>query len=582
MSNKADIQHVVVLMLENRAFDHMLGTLPGVDGVLDANGQIKAGLVNYADPTDSSSTKYGSQLGSPTATPESQQSGGYGGPSHSFTSATEQVFGVKTVNSGRDTTTPYYDPSAAPATSPTTNSGFVKSFIGELEYTYSQNGTSLQEQQQKAKAAGQPDPVQEIMDVFTADQLPAIHTLAREFCVCDQWHSEVPGPTEPNRLFMHAATSTGLTYNPWTHDIINAPTIFDRITAVGKTWGMYGFDLYDSSNFESLLDAPLLTWEQFQSDGAAGTLPWYSFICPRYADAKEGQANSQHAPYDVRFGEKLIADVYDIVRNGPGWEKTLLIVTYDEHGGYYDHVAPPAAPAPDNDVSPNAYMISQAKQNPKENGYLVKPDYDFDFKTLGIRVPAVLISPWIDKGIIDSTAYRHTSVLKFIEEHLGLEPLTQRDATANSFAGVLSRSTPRTDCPKAVPAPELPEYDPELALKLPPGKKIVDLTRRYTAKLKGHRDTGKVTDREFKTRGDVSEYIKERNRSHDWYQNDDWKQSGFEIYQDKDEHWRWRLKDGDDIVAASTDFYDTRDEARKGLERVRFLSQVLSDPQIES
>ena len=90
------------------------------------------------------------------------------------------------------------------------------------------------------------------MEVFTADQLPAIHTLAAEFCVCDHWHSEVPGPTEPNRLFMHAATATGLTYNPWQYDTLNVPTIYERIETAGRDWAMYGFDLFDSTNFDGI------------------------------------------------------------------------------------------------------------------------------------------------------------------------------------------------------------------------------------------------------------------------------------------------------------------------------------------
>lgn len=481
-------------------------------------------------------------------------------------------------------TTPCEKPSAAPQTTPAVNSGFIKSFAAELSRTYRDNGTTLAEQQTKAKQNGQEDPVQEVMNVFTQQQLPAIHTLAQEFCVCDHWHSEVPGPTEPNRLFMHAATSTGLTYNPWMHDVLDVPTIFNRLEEAGRKWAMYGFDLYDSSNFESISSAPTakLTWQQFLKDAAAGSLPYYSFICPRYSDSHNEFANSQHAPYDVRYGDVLIADTYEAVRNGPGWEKTLLVVTYDEHGGYYDHVAPPRAPAPDAEASPNAFMKSLANSRSRDS-YLVAPKYEYNFESLGIRVPALLISPWIEKGVVNSTVYQHTSVLRYIEEELSLPPLTKRDAAAASFVRVLSRSTPRADCPQTVPTPELPESDPELVLKEVPHRKKIEVTRRYTAKLKGHRDSGRPTEREFQTGHQLCDYIEERNRSDQWYHNDDWKKARYEIYRDRDHRWRWRLRDGNnDLIAASTDSYDCCDSVLEALQRARFLSHILSDPQIES
>ena len=310
MSDHPQIDHIVVLMLENRSFDHMLGTLPGVEGVLDASGKVRPDLVNYADPADPTSTAYRPKVGGTFFTPTNQQtnSGEYGGPSHSFPSASTQRFGSDTDSSG--TTSPYYGASGAtfPAGQPV---GFVKSFIDELTRDFAKNHTTLADQQAQAQQSGGEDPVQEIMEVFTADQLPAIHTLAQEFCVCDHWYSEVPGPTEPNRLFTHAATSTGLTYNPWRSDMLGVPTIYDRITAAGRDWAMYGFDLFDSANFSAIetADQGKQTWADFTAAAQAGKLPFYSFLCPRYSDTTEGQANSQHAPHDVRYGDQLIADV---------------------------------------------------------------------------------------------------------------------------------------------------------------------------------------------------------------------------------------------------------------------------------
>ena len=462
MPNAPRIDHIVLLMLENRSFDHVLGTLPGVEGVLDTRGRLRTDLVNHADPTDATSTAYHPKIGAQFATPKDQQTnkGEYGGPSHSFPSATEQLFGVKTAGTGDKETTPYQG--GAPATVPASNSGFVLNFIGELQRDFKKPMT-LAEQQAKAAASGQEDPVQEVMEVFTADQLPAIHTLAAEFCVCDHWHSEVPGPTEPNRLFVHAATSTGLTYNPWRFDILNVATIYDRIESAGRDWAMYGFDLFDSSNFDGINGKPQakLHFPQFLEDASGGKLPFYTFLCPRYSDATAGRANSQHAPHDVRYGDKLIADVYQAVRNGPGWEKTLLVVTYDEHGGFYDHVKPPAAKAPDSDASPNCFMLEEARKYKKT--YLTGPEYSFDFSSLGFRVPTLLVSPWIDKGVVDGTVYRHTSVLRYIEDLLGVDPLTRRDATrrprasprvflARRFERIAPPPSDRPPCPRTIPS----------------------------------------------------------------------------------------------------------------------------------
>ena len=153
MDNAPQIDHIVVLMLENRPFDHMLGTMPGVEGVLDSSGDPRTDLVNYANPVDSSSTAYHPKIGAQFATPKDQQTnkGEYGGPSHSFPAATEQLFGVQTVGRGKKETTPYHG--GAPTTVPVDNSGFVLNFIGELERDFRQNNTTLAEQQANARRA---------------------------------------------------------------------------------------------------------------------------------------------------------------------------------------------------------------------------------------------------------------------------------------------------------------------------------------------------------------------------------------------------------------------------------------------
>jgi phospholipase C len=170
---------------------------------------------------------------------------------------------------------------------------------------------------------------------------------------------------------------------------------------------------------------------RFAEDAGKGDLPTYSFIEPQYFDFFNSPANDQHPPHDVGLGEMLIADVYEALRASPAWVNTLLVVLYDEHGGIYDHEFPPAAvpPAP-----------------PAPGG--------FAFDRLGVRVPALLVSPWVARGKVVSTPFDHTSVLKTLREMFRLgSQLTDRDGAAATFETVLDESQPRTNTPATLPRP---------------------------------------------------------------------------------------------------------------------------------
>jgi phospholipase C len=268
----------------------------------------------------------------------------------------------------------------------------------------------------------------DIMGCFTPDALPVLSALARGYAVCDYWYGSVPTETLPNRAFVAAGTSQGhmddktLTFT--------SPTIFTALAASGQTWKVYGYDEspLTKETFTDISSAPsgnFGLFTDFQSDASAGTLASYSFLEPSWGSS----GNSQHPNYDVALGEQLIHDVYEAVRSGPGWEQTLLVITYDEHGGCYDHVPPPwGATPPDSSVG----------------------EFGFDFTRFGPRVPTVLVSPLIASG----TVYRvpasgvpldHTSILKTIEQRWSLSSLTARDAAAPGFGDVLTLTTPRTD-----------------------------------------------------------------------------------------------------------------------------------------
>ncbi|MDB5072300.1 MAG: Phospholipase [Candidatus Eremiobacteraeota bacterium] len=271
-----------------------------------------------------------------------------------------------------------------------------------------------------------------VMRCHGPDHLPALTALAQEFALCDHWFASVPGPTWPNRFFAHAATSGGHTDN--VVRLYEMRTIYENLTDAGVSWHVYFHDFPQSVALAHQWPFVPLHYklaEEFFEDCADGSLPSYSFIEPRYFNEGALRANDQHPIHGVAHGDALIADVYKALRGGPKWESTLLVVVTDEHGGLYDHVLPPPTVNPDGLVSPQ-----------------------FDFTRLGVRVPAVVASPWIAKGTISSTVYDHTTIPATLRDlfHLAAS-LTERDKHANTLLPLLTQGTPRTDTPPDLPRP---------------------------------------------------------------------------------------------------------------------------------
>ena len=388
-----NIRHIVVLMLENCSYDHMLGFLGQGDGLTGTE-------FNRVDPADPSSE-------SVVVSNDAQYLGDFGtpaiDPSHQHENINVQL----------------YNSTVAPETPPAeTNIGFVKDYA-------SVSGNTV--------AGGK-----RIMKCFDPEKLPVLSTLAREYALCDRWFSSMPGQTWPNRFFVHAATSGGSIDN--TFRIFTMRTIFDNLTAAEEDWTVYVHDMPQCVTLASLRNPAykknFKTFKVFFSlDCKTGSLPSYSFIEPRYFDFLGLKANDQHPPHDVSLGEQLIADVYETIRNSPAWEHTLLVITWDEHGGMYDHVLPPACVSPDG---------------------LSSADPVFDFRRLGVRVPAIVVSPFIPKGTVDSTVYDHTSIPATVKEIFDLPTfLTARDRDANTFTRLLT-NTLRTDTPTRLPRPPAP------------------------------------------------------------------------------------------------------------------------------
>ncbi len=379
------IDHVVVLMFENRSFDHMLGYMRSPDYAIDGLVGTEYNLENPADPTSTVVRVSNDAPVGADPTPD---------PNHDLPDVTIQLYGSPLV-------------SPAPVEH---NNGFV--------FDYAQITGN----------AGAPS--HRIMRCHDPAGLPTLTALARQFALCDQWFSSVPGPTWPNRFFLHAATSDGaIDNNPRDYTM---PTIFQHLESHGQSWKIYYHDVPQALALAGLrdsLDRFVHFDDAFQQDCTNGTLPNYAFIEPRYFDFLWLKANDQHPPHSVLPGEQLLAEVYQELRTSPLWERSALIVTWDEHGGIYDHVLPPATVNPDGKVVPG-----------------------FAFDRLGVRVPAVVASPWIPRGRIDHRPYEHASVPAFLKLLFGLPDfLTERDRAANTFDGLFSLDAPRTDTPTSLP-----------------------------------------------------------------------------------------------------------------------------------
>jgi len=259
----------------------------------------------------------------------------------------------------------------------------------------------------------------------------------------------MPGPTWPNRFFVHAASSGGLDHSPSTAEIVKWETadgfefehgtIFDQMSRNGIKWRIYkGDDFPLVAGLKGIRLTDIDDYNEFLHDIAQSHYaPSYTFIEPSYNALSDFKCStSQHPLDDVTRGEALIKRTYEAIRNSPVWSRSLLIITWDEHGGFYDHMAPPKAVAPGD--------IPLDDDNNK---------YGFAFEQYGPRVPAVVISPLIPRNLIDHRVYDHASIPATLESCFGLNAMTQRDATANNLIPLVSLSGPRADSPPALRAP---------------------------------------------------------------------------------------------------------------------------------
>jgi len=286
----------------------------------------------------------------------------------------------------------------------------------------------------------------QVMSCFNHTSLPILNTLAMEYTLFDHWHASVPGPTQPNRAFLQSCSSNGDTDGDTETLAVGYPqrTLIQNLMDAGLTWKDWYEDFPTAFLMSQLRTYPFNfdTMDAFYTACQKGELPDYSFVEPRYFSVSDLLlANDQHPSHEVSQGELLLKNIYEAVRASPQWNSTALIITYDEHGGFYDHV-----PTPLNIPSPDG---------------IVATDHPFDYKRSGIRVPTIVVSPWVQKGRVvhrpvngptPTSEYEHCSIAATMKKVYNLTQfLNNRDAWAAPFDDIFDLSAPRTDCPQTLP-----------------------------------------------------------------------------------------------------------------------------------
>jgi len=484
MSSNKKKKKIFVLMLENRSLDHLLGrsSLNGqridgspamIDGLLTPAGNSR-GYFNIPSVGIDKGLPF-----DPSVTPLTDPL--HYDPPHEFCDVLMQLCGVGATQP-RNGGYPIIN-----------NSGFIDSYSGLLPYSdiYNCCHRNWFFSKKCSNHNNHPATPGDIMGCFPSGAVPALYTLAKEFAVCDRWFSSLPGPTWPNRYFAHAASSAGLDDSPDKLKMITAyasgqgfqnGTLFDRLNEKKLPWEIFTGDHLPQSFALKGMTHEWLVNKRFTpftgTDGKPGFKerledpnyePAYVFIEPNWGKLFGKQSfaggNSQHPVDGIAGGERLIRDVYSAIRNSPHWEHSMLIITYDEHGGFYDHCIPPSARPPGD--------ITMPTDNNK---------HGFDFTVLGVRVPTVVVSPWIRENTIDDTLYDHSSIPATVMRLFNLrEPLTNRDRNANDLLALIGtepnlRNNTPVDIPYAKPKEDqaLDQDTEELS-----GKPINPITRGF-------------------------------------------------------------------------------------------------------
>ncbi|MFO0738802.1 MAG: alkaline phosphatase family protein [Labilithrix sp.] len=381
------VQHFVVLMMENRSHDQMLGAI--------AAGPPPGTVLRHR----------GGEVPLRFGIPRDQF---YPDPPHRLAKVQQQIYGVAdSSGSGHG----HGHGLVA------TMGGFGQVFMDEKPIVPEVAAT-----------------LEDYATCYADGSLPILQTLAKEYGVCTRWFSAFPGSTTPNRMFTHAGTSGGATSQGAYYSRIRGEMIFDALGDRRDLWRVYYHDIphlwLTGDAWVKAFSAQQRRIGHFARDVRNDELPVYTFIEPRHVIPPW---NSQHPFMGVSHGEQLIARVYnELIANPRVFEKTLLLIVYDEHGGFYDHVVPPGHPG--SELADHRVIVPSG---PSAEG--------FEFDRLGPRVPAVLVSPWIERGTRFEAIYDHTSILSTVASMTGCAVRSPRARAAFTLESTLSRATPRRD-----------------------------------------------------------------------------------------------------------------------------------------
>jgi phospholipase C len=390
-----EIEHILVLMMENHSYDNYLGMLGRGDGfTLGPDGR-------------------------PTATNPYPD----GSLQRAFLMPNSAQQDAKPTNEWGETHLQM---------SNGTNEGFVRSLSGPVAMGY-----------------------------WDEQILPFYYSLANTFPIGDRWFCSAPGQTYPNRRYLLAGTSAGMVEDVIEQVAIPAPngTILERLELFGLTWKNY-YSSFPPTTYLYPIDAlatalNVVHIDRFYEDAASGHLPNFAIIDPDFGNS------SEEDPQDISVGQSFAADVINAVMASPAWPKTLLIWNYDEHGGYYDHVPPPAAIKPDS-IPPIGYEKGESA-------------YD-GFARYGFRVPSAVISPWSKPNYVSSVLYDHTSILAMVERKWNLPACTWRDANANDLMDFIDLGNAAFLDPPRLAAPAASTGSPGHPGTIPPSGSIVAAT----------------------------------------------------------------------------------------------------------
>jgi phospholipase C len=428
----SNIKHVVVLMMENRSFDNLLGNLykPGDLAPGQQFAGLKFGGPYYNTVPDDMNDGHAGEKIFTYASDDLTQP--YPDPGEEYPHINTQLYGqLDKKNEGKlayQMKKPYNLPDPVPC--PAKMDGFVKDYINNLQSTF--GGVPADQVTY--------DQYKVIMQCFENEQIPVLSQLAKEFAVFDHWFCSVPSQTWCNRSFWHAASSGGKVINAleeygncflskifdsltemssWVRNVWSLPTIFGRMTEKNITWNIYSriAPLSMTTIVNGEFDNIKSYKKSFQTDINNGNLPQYSFVEPQFFfthdDLHPYTESKKNLPATLKLGDSLILEVYNAIKNSDKYrDNTLLIITFDEHGGCYDHVPPPCSAVP---PGPG------------------KGQMGFPFNRPGIRVPMVMISSWIKPNTIVNEEFEHTSFIRAISEKWNLGTLTNRDASVKPF-----------------------------------------------------------------------------------------------------------------------------------------------------